>query len=310
MSTSRTAVRRAATSAGTGVRVWAALWVVYIVWGSTYLAIRVAVRTLPPLLHGAARFLVAGGLLLLFLVWRRGAAGVKVSGRELAACALTGALFLAGGNGVVAIAEQHVASARAALIIASVPLWVVVLRLFVRQRVGPGTLLSVALGFVGVAFLVASAGGSSAPLGAQLLLVAAALSWATGSFLTARVALPRDPLVSTALQMLCGGALLAAGGIAAGEVSALELGRVSPASAWALAYLIAFGSLLAFTSYTWVLRHAPISKVATYAYVNPVVAVLLGWVLLSEAITARMLGAAAIIVASVALTVRHETVRA
>jgi drug/metabolite transporter (DMT)-like permease len=290
-----------------GLRVWAALGVVYTVWGSTYLAIRVAVRTLPPLLHGAVRFLAAGTILYLFLLWRRGRDGMRVSRRELGATVLIGGLFLLGGNGAVSIAEQEVPSARAALIIASVPLWVVLLRALSGQRIAPQTLVGIALGFAGVALLVTQSGSGSAPVGGQLLMVAAAASWGSSTFLSQRVPLPRDPLVSTALQMLCGGLLLVAAGAVAGEFASIDVSAFSTESVVALGYLVVFGSLLAFTSYTWVLQHAPVSKVATYAYVNPVIAVLLGWLILSEAITARVLVAAATILASVAFIVRHET---
>ncbi|HEX2236634.1 MAG TPA: EamA family transporter [Actinomycetota bacterium] len=305
MTASRAASERVRFASG--LRVWTALGVVYTVWGSTYLAIRVAVRTLPPLLHGATRFLAAGTILYLFLLWRRGRAGMRVSRDELAATALTGGLFLLGGNGLLSIAEQEVASARAALIIASVPLWIVLLRALTGQRIAPQTLAGVALGFGGVALLVAESGSGAAPLGGQLLMVAAAASWASSSFLSQRVRLPADPLLSTALQMLWGGVLLVGAAAATGEFASIEPSRFSPESLVALGYLVVFGSLLAFTSYTWVLQHAPVSKVATYAYVNPVIAVFLGWLILSEAITSRILLAAGVILVSVAFIVRHET---
>ena len=291
-----------------GSLVWAALGVVYLAWGSTYLAIRVTVETMPPLLASAARFLIAGSVMYLFLVARRGRSGIRVTTGELAASAAVGAALLLGANGLVMIAEQEVPSALAALIIASTPLWVVILRLVFRDRVTRGTLAGVAAGFVGVAILVLPGNGSSgAPLGGALLLVAASAFWATGSFFSKRLPLPNDPFVSTAMQMLCGGLLLTVVGVAAGEAANIDVASFSTRSVVALAYLVVIGSLLAFTSYTWVLQHAPISKVATYAYVNPVVAIFLGWVILSEQITGTILFGAAVIVASVAFIVRKES---
>jgi drug/metabolite transporter (DMT)-like permease len=298
----------ARASAAETWRVWVALSIVYLVWGSTYLAIRVAVRTLPPLIHAGTRFLVAGAVMYAVLRVRRGRLGMSFSARELGACALTGGALLVGGNGVVGIAEQHVPSALAALIIASVPLWVVVFRYFAGEAVAAATFFGVVAGFAGVALLlVPGAAGEGSSL-AQLLLVGASISWAGGSYFSRRLALPSDPFLSTALQMLCAGTLLAGAGVVTGEVGELRSSEVSYESLAALAYLVVAGSLVAFTAYTWLLQNAPISRVATYAYVNPVVAVLLGWLLLSEPITPVMLAAAAIVVGSVALTVRLESV--
>jgi drug/metabolite transporter (DMT)-like permease len=296
-----------AKSSSSSVIEWSALWTVYIVWGSTYLAIRVAVETLPPLLSAAVRFLVAGALMYAWLAFRGGFRRMRISVRELAASAFVGTALLLGGNGVVALAERDVPSGLAALIIASVPLWVVVLRALFGDRAGGGTLVGVAVGFVGVGILVGSSGGSGGgTLGGVLLLVLASISWASGSFFSAKLPLPADPFVSTSVQMLTGGAVLALAGLIGGEFSGLDIESFSGASLAALAYLVVFGSLVAFTAYTWLLHNAPISKVATYAYVNPVVAVFLGWIILSEKITPLMLAGAAVIVAAVAFIVRHE----
>jgi drug/metabolite transporter (DMT)-like permease len=286
--------------------VWAALWVVYIVWGSTYLAIRVYVRTLPPLLTAGARFLVAGTIMWLWLLVRHGWAHVRVSKKEVGASALVATAMLFGGNGLVTLAEQRGApSSLAALIIASVPLWVILLRRLRSERIAGGTFLGVAFGFAGVGLLVLP---GSRPAGADALaiglLLAASAFWASGSFFSKSLPLPRDPFVSTATQMLTGGVVLTIAGVIAGESPATA--RFETSSVVAFAYLVVAGSLLAFTAYVWLLQNAPISKVATYAYVNPVVAVFLGWLILSEQISVMSLVGSAAIVSSVAFIVRKE----
>ncbi len=287
--------------------VWAALLVIYLVWGSTYLAIRVAVATMPPLLTAGVRFFVAGLIILAIVGLRRGLTGLRVTRTELVGAGIVGAGLVAGGNGLVMLAERDVPSALAALIIASVPLWVVVLRTATGQRVARGALAGVLIGFVGVAVLVLPAGLSGAGHALGLfLLVAAAASWASGSFLSQRLRLPADLLLSTALQMTTGGLLVAIVGLLVGEGTKFDVAAFAPESLVAVAYLLVFGSLLAFTAYSWLLQNAPISQVATYAYVNPVVAVILGWAILAEEITPVMLAGAVLIVASVAVVVRHE----
>ena len=288
--------------------VWAALAVVYTVWGSTYLAIRVVVQTMPPLLSAGVRFLVAGAIVCGFLWLRRGRQNLGVSRGQLGAAALVGAALVTGGNGLVMLAEQTVPSAHTALIIGSVPLWVIVLRALARERVARATLFGVALGFVGVAVLVLPAGRSSpGQLLGLLMLVGASISWAAGSFYSQRLTLPPDPFLSTGLQMITGGLLVFLVGLAVGEARGLDPRSFSVRSVVSFAYLILLGSLLAFTAYTWLLQHAPISLVATYAYVNPVVAVFLGWLILSEEITVAMLAGAALITASVAFVIRKES---
>jgi drug/metabolite transporter (DMT)-like permease len=287
--------------------VWAALWIVYIVWGSTYLAIRISVETLPPLLAGGGRFLVAGLLLYGYLLIRRGYQAVAVTRTELIASTAVGTALLLGGNGIVMIAEQYVPSGLAALLIATVPLWVILLRYVFRDTIPRGTLVGVFAGFVGVALLVLPGDRpDGAPLAGMLLLILAAAFWATGSFLSRRLQLPRDPLVSTGVQMLMGGLVMMVVGVVRGELPTVDPSEFSTASLIALAYLVVVGSLVAFTAYVWVLQHAPISKVATYAYVNPVIAVFLGWIVLSEEITGFVLAGAAVIVSSVAFIVRRE----
>jgi drug/metabolite transporter (DMT)-like permease len=289
------------------VAVWGALGVVYVVWGSTYLAIRVMVETAPPLLAAGARFGLAGLLVLGALALRFGRARVRLTRREWAGCAVVGLLLPAGGNGLVTVAERDVPSALAALIIASVPLWVAVWRAGARERLDRVALLGVLAGFLGVALLLLP---GNRPDGAttvgMLLCVLAAASWATGSFLSGRLALPADPFAATGAEMVCGGAVLVACGLAAGEVGELGAGTLALDGVLAFLYLVVFGSLLAYTAYVWLLQHAPVAQVATYAYVNPVVAVLLGWAILDETISGLTLLGAAVIVGSVALTVTRE----
>ncbi len=281
-----------------------ALGIVYVVWGSTYLAIRVMVEGLPPLLSAGIRFVVAGLILAVVLVARGGPRRFALSRQELLGAAAVGVALLAAGNGGITAAEQHVPSSLAALVAASIPLWVVVFRALAKERVTRGTLGGVALGFVGVGLLASQGEPGSADLGAGLLLVAACVSWAAGSFASGRIPMPRDALVSTAIEMLAGGAvLLGASVLVPGE--AVPSG-VEPRAWLALAYLVVFGSLLGFTAYTWLLAHAPVSQVATYAYVNPVIALVLGWAILSEPLTPFLLGGAVLVLGAVAVVIRHE----
>ena len=288
--------------------VWLGLGIVYVVWGSTYLAISVVDETMPPLLSSGVRFMVAGAIVWCVLRVRRGRSGMSVTREQVVSCAIIGALLVAGGNGLVMVGELHVPSGVAALIIASVPLWVVVYRRIGGERVPRATLAGVALGFAGVALLLLPGGsGGGARLVSLLFLVLAAPCWALGSYLSKRRALPADPFLSTALQMMLGGAVSAMAGIGRGELGDVHLAAFSGRSLAGFAYLIAIGSLVAFTAYVWLLQHAPISKVATYAYVNPVIAIFLGWAILSEHVTATIVAGAAIVVASVAGIVRRES---
>ncbi|MEA2391165.1 MAG: hypothetical protein QOK31_1274 [Solirubrobacteraceae bacterium] len=287
---------------------WLALGTVYVVWGSTYLAIRVMVRTVPPLLGSGVRFLLAGVVLATWVRLRRGRAATTATRRQLGAAALAGSLLVAGGNGLVSVAERHVPSGLAALIIASIPLWVVLLRVVLAgERAGRLTLVGVAAGFAGVGVLLLPGGrpAGAAFAGIALLLVAA-FCWASGSFAAGRLALPADLLYASGVQMVAGGATSLVLGLAAGELGDVHLSRVSNASFAAFAYLVVVGSLVAFTAYAYALQNAPISKVSTYAFVNPVIAVFLGWAILSEDVRPTMLAGAAIIVASVASIVRGE----
>jgi drug/metabolite transporter (DMT)-like permease len=289
--------------------VWAALGAIYVIWGSTYLAIRLMVETVPPALGAGVRFVLAGILMLAVLVVRGGGLrAIRVSRRALLGAATVGTLLAAGGNGLVTVAERNVPSGLAALLIASVPLWIVLYRTLGGDRVARATLGGVALGFSGVAILLLPGGRpDSVRIGMALLIVLAAASWGLGSVVAQRVKMPQDPLVSTAWQLLSGGLVLVAGGLIAGEGRSVDVSAFSTKSLLALAYLIVIGSIVAFTCYSWLLAHAPISQVATYAYVNPVIAVALGAIFLSEQVAALTVAGMALVVASVALIVRQES---
>ena len=290
--------------------IWAALLIVYVVWGSTYLAIAVSVETLPPLLSGGARFAAAGLILAVILIIRhRGVSALRVSGRQLAASAFIGVLLLTGGNGMVVVAENGgVPSGVAALLVAMVPLLVVVFRAITGDRPRAATVAGVLLGFGGLVALVVSRGGGGGvvPVGWALLVVAAATSWSAGSFMSRRLPLPSDPFVATVYEMLIGGLMLAVVGLVTGEPAKLAATQVSTRSLVALAYLTIAGSLIAFTSYVWLLHNASLSLTSTYAYVNPAVAVVLGALLLNESITGMVLFSGAVIVLGVALVVSTE----
>ena len=288
--------------------VWVALAIVYVVWGSTYLAIRVTVETLPPLFAMGTRFLIAGLIVYGVLLAKRGRDAVRVSPRELFSCAIVGTFFFLFANGMVAVAELELPSSLAALIIASVPLWVVIIRRVIGERVSIGTLIGLAVGFSGVAILVMPGNRPTGiPSWAIFLIVFASAAWAMGSVLSTRMTLPKDLLLSSAYQMMGGGIALVIGGFVRGEVSGFNASDWSAASLWGFLYLITMGSLVGFTAYAWLLQNAPISKVATYAYVNPVVAILLGWAILSEEVSPTTLIGAAVIVVSVAFIVRKES---
>lgn len=300
MSVARDATQ--ATHREAPTRIWAALGTVYIVWGSTYLAIRVAIETLPPFLMAATRFLVAGAVLFAVSTWRGGRAKDPLGPAQWRAAAIVGAALLVGGNGGVVWAERRIASGVAALLVAMLPLWMAILdRICFGRRLSRRGVLGLALGLGGLVLLVGRVdSGGIDPLGAAVCMLAS-FSWAAGSVYARTAPLPRRPLVATAMEMLAGGFLLTLVGIAAGEPGRVRLDAFSTRSVLALAYLIVFGSLLAFSAYIWLLHRAPLPLVATYAYVNPVVAVLLGWTLLDEPITPRMILAGGIIVVAVAL---------
>jgi drug/metabolite transporter (DMT)-like permease len=289
-------------------QIWAALLVVYIVWGSTYLAIRVVVGTMPPLLSAGVRFVIAAAILFAYVAIRHGISSLKLSRSEWLGVAFVGLALLLGGNGLVMLGERDVPSGLAALIVAVIPLYVVLLRFIFRERVATATVLGVLIGFVGVAVLIVPRGiDGSVAIGGMVLLLLAPLSWSIGTFYSKRVDLPGDYLVSTGAQMLVGGIGLLLVGLLVGEAGLVTPETFSTESLLALAYLILFGSVLAYTAYTWLLQHAPVSRVATYAFVNPVVAIILGSLLLNEEINVTMLIGAAMIVVAVAVVVRTES---
>jgi drug/metabolite transporter (DMT)-like permease len=282
--------------------------VLYVVWGSTYLGIAVAVDSIPPFLMAATRFLLAGSILLTWSIARDRRSFQVPSRRQVRDSAVVGALLLGGGMGFVAYAEQTVPSGIAALLIATMPIWVAVLgRIFLGERLPTLAVLGVVVGFVGVAVLAGPSilGGTGAlePVGLLFCLLSP-LAWASGSlFASHRADLPPRPLVATGSQMLLGGLVLSVMAISTGEVATFDVAAVTRESVLAFLYLTVVGSLLAFTVFGFMLRVAPLPLVTTYAYVNPVVAVILGAIVLGEVIDARTVVAGTIIVAAVALIV-------
>lgn len=273
----------------------------YLVWGSTYLAIRFAIETIPPFTMAGIRFLVAGTLLL---GWARLRGVPAATGREWRAATVVGALLLLGGNGAVVWAEQWVPSGLTAVLVATVPLWMVLADWLWagNPRPGAGAWAGIAGGLAGVWILVgddAVRGLEGPVLAGALVVILGSLSWAFGSILSRGLALPASPRMSTALQMLSGGALLSAAGLVTGEWGRWDPAATSPGSLVALGYLILFGGVVAYGTYVWLLRVAPAGRVATYAYVNPVVALFLGWLLAGEPLTARTLAGAGVTLVSV-----------
>jgi drug/metabolite transporter (DMT)-like permease len=290
-------------------QIWLALGIVYVVWGSTYLAIRVMVETMPPLLSGGIRHVVAGAIIFAILLLRRGPGAFRLRRSELVGGAIVGLLLLLGGNGLVVLGEREVPSGLTALIVAVVPLCVVVLRALFREKIASGTILGVVAGFVGVAILIVPEGITGrVDVVSMLMIVGAAISWSIGSYMSRRLDMPHDPLASTGVQMLVGGVALLATGALTGEN--IQPDQFSTESLLSLGYLILFGSVLAYTAYTWVLIHASVSRVSTYAYINPVVAVFLGWLLLRETVDLTMIIGAAVIIVSVWMVIRTEARKA
>ncbi|HEX4717326.1 MAG TPA: GNAT family N-acetyltransferase [Thermoleophilaceae bacterium] len=288
--------------------VWLALGSIYLIWGSTYLAIRVMVETVPPLVGAGFRFLIAGAIFYLFLRLRRGAAAVRFTGRELLAASVAGTLLCFGGNGLVTVAEQHVPSGIAATLIASVPLWIVLFRRLSKDPINRVALVGVLIGFAGVGVLMLPGERPHGlSMGPMLVVVLAAALWAIGSYYPRSWPLPRDVFLSTALQMVTSGAVMIGVAAVAGEFGKVDPGGFSTKSVAGFIWLVTAGSLVAYTAYVWLLKNAPISKVSTYAYVNPVVAIFLGWLLLNETITGTIVLGATLIVASVALVVSRES---
>lgn len=289
----------------TSAQIWAALWAVYIIWGTTYLAIRVANETLPPLIAAGIRFVVAGGALYAWSVRRGDVVGDRPNRANWRAAAIVGIGLVAGGNGLVVLAERTVPTGTISLIIALVPLWMALIdRVLLRHEVRWQTTVGLVLGFGGTALLIGStASDVGVPLSGMLLGVLASLSWTSASLYSRNAPLPKRPLVGAGMEMLIGGAVLIVAGMFRGELALVSPEDFSSASLLALLYLIVIGSWVGFTSYVWLLRNARTSLVSTYAYVNPIVAVSLGWLVLDETLTVRLVVAAAIAIAGVAIII-------
>jgi drug/metabolite transporter (DMT)-like permease len=276
---------------------------IYIIWGSTYLAILYAVETIPPFLMAGARFLVSGGLLYVWARYRGASKPTKLHWRN---AVIAGGFLLLGGNGAVVWAEQYVPSGLTALLVSVLPFWLVIIEWLrpPRQRPKAAVLIGLILGFIGIIVLVGpgNMGGNGIvrPIGAAVLILGS-LSWAIGSFWSRDAQLPDSGLLTTGMEMLGGGVLLIIVALASGELSGFDMHHVSRASAIGLAYLITFGSLLGFTSYIWLLDKVSPARLGTYAYVNPIVAVLLGWAIAGERLSIRTGVAAAIVICAVAM---------
>jgi len=283
---------------------------IYLIWGSTYLAIRYAVETIPPFIMGGIRFVVSGALLYM---WARSRGAPRPARLHWRNAIIAGGFLLLGGNGAVVWAEQFVPSGLTALLVSILPFWLVIIEWVrpPRRRPSGTVLIGIVLGFIGIVVLVGPSDvgghGNVSPIGA-LVLILGSLSWAIGSFWSRDAELPESGLLTTGIEMLGGGALLLIVGAATGELSHIDIHRISNASAVGLVYLIIFGSLLGFTSYIWLLDKVSPARLGTYAYVNPIIAVLLGWAIAGERLSIRTAVAAAIVICAVALiTTAHST---
>ncbi|MFL5488237.1 MAG: EamA family transporter [Gemmatimonadaceae bacterium] len=276
---------------------------IYLVWGSTYLAIRYAVETIPPFLMGGLRFVISGAFLY---AWARYRGAPRPSRLHWRNAIIAGGFLLLGGNGAVVWAEQFVPSGLTALLVSILPFWLVIIEWIrpPRRRPSVAVLIGLVLGFLGIIVLVGlgelGGRGDIRPIGA-LVLILGSLSWAIGSFWSRDAQLPESGLLTTGMEMLGGGVLLLVVGVMTGELSDFDMQRVSSESMVGLAYLVTFGSLLGFTSYIWLLDKVSPARLGTYAYVNPIVAVLLGWAIAGEKLSARTAVAAVIVICAVAL---------
>jgi len=284
--------------------VWAALVAVYLIWGSTYLGIEVASRTVPPLLMLSLRFLLAGGLLYALAISRGERLADRPRGIHWRSAFVIGGGLLLFGNGGVGLAVQSVDTGIVALIVGSTPLWFALLdRLVNGVRLAPLAIAGLVIGFAGVALLVADSSGGRQQLGGAAVTLFASIAWAAGSLYSRTAPLPKRPLVASAMEMLAGGVLLGLAGFALGEVGDVDPATISRQSVLAFVYIVLIGSLVGFSAYSWLLGQAPLSLIGTYAYVNPVVAVLLGVTLLGEPLGWRLFVAGGAIVAAVGLIV-------
>src|SRR5213592_537355 len=281
----------------------AAFAAIYLIWGSTYLGIRFAVETIPPFMLGGARFLLAGGILY---AWLRFKGVPHPAGFHWRNAAVVGGLLLGVGNGGVNWAEQKVPSSLTALLIAITPLWFVLLDWLRPRGTRPGlqTLLGIVVGFAGVAMLVGDGDAlrqHTLDLSAIAALMIASISWASGSLYARYTPKPESSLMAGAMQMLTGGAALFAVGLLSGEVAKCDWSGISSRSVWSFVYLTVVGSLVGFTAFSWLLKVSTPARISTYAYVNPVIAVFLGWAVGGEKLTARILWAAGVIVLGVVI---------
>jgi drug/metabolite transporter (DMT)-like permease len=284
--------------------VWIALVVVYVVWGSTYFGIKIAVETMPPLLAAGSRFLTAALLLGAILAWR--GVSLRITRRELGASAVAGGLLLSLGVGVVHVAETRIDSSVAAIIAGTVPLQIIGFRLLAAESPARATRLSTLGGLVGLALVVAPGLGAGSTALGLAIAISATIAWSTGSFLSKRLPLPRDPFVTTAWEMACGGMLLMLAALVFGEYGQLGSDTFALDSVLAWAYLVVMGSLVGFSAYAWLLRVAPISLVVTHQYVNPLVAIGLGMAFLGERPSPWTLLGAALVIGSVYVAIRAE----
>ena len=298
-------MREAAAALPSRAKVYAAFAAVYVIWGSTYLGIRFAIETIPPFLMAATRFLAAGAVMYAYARWR---GAPRPERPEWRSAIVVGTLLFLGGNGAVVWAQQWIPSGVAALLVATEPMIFVLLdSLRHRQRPKQPVVIGLVLGLAGVAVLIGPGkilGGGRVDAVAALVLVGGATAWAIGSLLSKSSRMPASPAMATALTLLCGGAALLVASVVRGEPFSFELSAVSGRSLVALFYLFSFGSLVGFSAYLWILRVATTARASTYAYVNPVVAVLLGWAFAGEALTTRTLLAAAVIIGAVALIIQ------
>ena len=285
-----------------GVRVWLALVTVYVVWGSTFIALAIVIRDLPPFLAMSVRHLVAGGVLLAIALPRGDRAGDRIGRRQIGAAFIFGGLLFVTGHGSLAWAQQTVPAGVAALLVGTIPIWMALFdRVGFGKRLPGAAYAGIAVGFAGLAILFDPFGKGSVDRLGALVIVLGAMCWAIGSLYSRGASLPKRPLVSAGLASLCGGILLTGYSAVSGEIGDATW---TTDAVLALGYLIVVGSFVGFTTYVWLLRVAPISLVSTYAYVNPIVAVALGWLILDETITAQMAIAGAAVLVSVAVILR------
>lgn len=287
-----------------------ALGTLYLIWGSTYLAIRIAIATIPPLLMASVRFFVAGALMFVWGAWRGDLRGGRPTPRHWLATLVIGGLLLAGGNGGVTWGEQFIASGVAALLVATVPVWMALLaHLIGQERLTPLVGAGLVLGLTGVLLVAHPWSGAPGQARGLVVVLFAALAWASGSLYARRASLPRSAILATGMEMLCGGAVLLVAATLNGELGRVHPEHFSVASMLAVAYLVGFGSIVAFSAYVYLLTHVSAALAGTYAFVNPAVAVILGALVLGEPLTPFVLLGGAVITAGVALVVAGRSLR-